>query len=102
VQAFLNIRNPKITTFDDRSIQKYKDTNDGFIIEISREDAEELAKIGDYNPDNFRKEYVAFNSNQIKSATDNVGTYSRTDNNIYKENIPFENEKAIGKPDSKL
>ena len=27
-------------------------------------------------------EYVVFNSNQIKSATDNVGTFSKTDNNI--------------------
>lgn len=29
--------------------------------------------------------YISFNSNQIKSATGNVGTFSRTDNNIYKE-----------------
>ena len=37
--------------------------------------------------DDNRKEnqtiYIVHNSNQIKSATDNVGTFSRTDNNIY-------------------
>ena len=82
IQAFLNLRNPKITNFDDRNINKYKKSNDGFIIEVSKEDAEELAFIGNYNPDNFRTEYVVFNPNQIKSATDNIGTFSTTDNNI--------------------
>lgn len=37
--------------------------------------------------DDNRKEnqtiYIVHNPNQIKSATDNIGTFSRTDNNIY-------------------
>ena len=31
-------------------------------------------------------DYVVLNPNQIKSATDNIGTFSRTDNNIYHAN----------------
>lgn len=80
IQTFLNIRNPKITTFDDRDINKYKTTNDGFIIKVSEENAKKLASIGDYNPDNFKVEYVAFTPNQIKSATDNNGQFSSSDN----------------------
>ena len=83
IQTFLNIRNPKITTFDDRDINKYKATNDGFIIKVSEEDAKELASIGNCNPNNFKVQYVAFNPNQIKSATDNNGSFSSIDNNIY-------------------
>jgi hypothetical protein len=46
------------------------------------EDAKELASIGNYNPDNFRVEYVAFSANQIKHI-DNTGTYSKENPNIY-------------------
>lgn len=68
LETYLNIKNPKFTTFEDRNINKYFDKNDGFIINVSKKDAEELASIGGYNPDNFRKEYVAFKPNQIKLA----------------------------------
>lgn len=34
--------------------------------------------------------YIAFNSNQIKSATENSGEFSREDNNIYHESRPVE------------
>lgn len=87
IQTFLNIRNPKITTFDDRDINKYKATNDGFIIKVSEEDAKELASIGGYNPDNFKVEYVAFNPNQIKHV-ENLGAWSTEDNNIYHNLTP--------------
>lgn len=71
---FLNIRNPKITNFTG-------DNTKGFNSEDSN--------IGDNNDGQFininsskPKEYVAFSSNQIKSATDNVGTFSRTNDRI--------------------
>ena len=32
--------------------------------------------------------FIAFNSNQIKSATENIGTFSRTDNDIRYRKIP--------------
>lgn len=71
---FLNIRNPKITNF-------IGDNTKGFNSEDSN--------IGDNNDGQFininsskPKEYVAFSPNQIKSATDNVGTFSRTNDDI--------------------
>lgn len=71
---FLNIRNPKITNF-------IGDNTKGFNGEDSN--------IGDNNDGQFininsskPKEYVAFSPNQIKSAIDNVGTFSRTDDNV--------------------
>lgn len=36
-----------------------------------------------YNAASFGKEYVVFNPNQVKSATDNTGEFSSSDNNIY-------------------
>lgn len=71
---FLNIRNPKITNF-------IGDNTKGFNSEDSN--------IGDNNDGQFininsskPKEYVAFSPNQIKSATANVGTFSKTNNRI--------------------
>ena len=71
---FLNIRNPKTTNYigdntkgfnrEDNNIDK---NNDGQFININSSKP---------------KEYVAFSPNQIKSATDIVGTFSRTYNDV--------------------
>ena len=71
---FLNIKNPKVTNYIGNNLDGYdkkdsniNENNDGqYIIVTGR-------KI---------KEYVVFNPNQIKSATDNVGTFSRTNDKI--------------------
>ena len=66
---FLNIRNPKKTNYEGTSEKGYtkKDSN------IGDNDGQHII-ISDAN----YSEYVAFNSNQIKSAIDNIGTFSRT------------------------
>jgi hypothetical protein len=77
---FLNIRNPKITNFTG-------DNTKGFNSEDSN--------IGDNNDGQFininsskPKEYVAFSPNQIKSATANVGAFSRTNDDIRYREVP--------------
>lgn len=84
---FLNIRNPKITNFTG-------DNTKGF----NREDS----NIGDNNDGQFininsskPKEYVAFSPNQIKSATANVGTFSRTNDDIRYREVPNSSFKSL-------
>ena len=62
----INMQNPKVTDYTDRKVENYKNTNDGFIIEATEKDALQL--IGDrdgYNTENFKKEYVVFEPEQI-------------------------------------
>ncbi len=62
----INIQNPKITNYKNRKVTDYKDTNDSFIIEATKEDALQLINGRDgYNTDNFTKEYVVFEPEQI-------------------------------------
>lgn len=70
---FLNIRNPKITNYEGTSEKGYtrKDSNTG------DNDGQHII-ISDASYD----EYVAFNPNQIKSATDNVGTFDSSNDSI--------------------
>lgn len=56
-----------VTDVEDNGLQNQNDTISGY--EIS-------------------DEYIAFNPNQIKSATDNVGTFSRTDDDIRYREVP--------------
>ena len=83
---FLNIRNPKITNYEGTSKKGYtrKDSNTG------DNDGQHII-ISDANYD----EYVAFNPNQIKSATDNIGAFSTEDNRIdrFEDTILNENNK---------
>ena len=73
IPVFLNIKNPKeMSAEDDSMIGKEIVNNDGIIV-IYPEDAKT----------NW-KEYVATNPNQIKSATDNVGTFSEDDDIRYR------------------
>ena len=76
---FLNIKNPKVTNYIGNNLDGYdkkdsnvNENNDGqYIIVTGR-------KI---------KEYVVFNPNQIKSATNNVGSFSNEDNNVYHSSV---------------
>lgn len=70
---FLNIRNPKITNYEGTRKKGYtkKDSN------IGDNDGQHII-ISDAN----YSEYVIFNPNQIKSATDNVGTYDTNNPDI--------------------
>lgn len=70
---FLNIRNPKITNYKGTRKKGYtkKDSN------IGDNDGQHII-ISDAN----YSEYVVFNPNQIKSTTDNVGTYDTNNPNI--------------------
>lgn len=71
-QVFLNIKNPYIDeiNFEDllSNNKAYSNKHDGAFL-----------MLGDHY-------LVKNNSNQIKSATDNIGTFSRTDDNIYHAN----------------
>ena len=78
---FLNIRNPKITNYEGTSEKGYtrKDSNTG------DNDGQHII-ISDANYD----EYVAFNPNQIKSATGNTGAFSNEDDDIYHSSVTEE------------
>lgn len=79
--AFLNIRNPYYAENEDNL--RLSELNS---IDVSKEFSEGLKSDGYdgvfFNGD-FREEVVSFYPNQIKSATDNQGTFSINSNNIY-------------------
>lgn len=95
IALFMNARNPAIIDYKgeeyDRKIEDefYTPGNSFTIIDRKAEvainkgyDALIVKNVKDgtnYPID----DYVVLNPNQIKSATDNIGTFSRTDNNIY-------------------
>ena len=70
---FLNIKNPINTYYYGNSKNGYTEKSDT----PNKPDGQHI-KIEDKN----YEEYVATNPNQIKSATDNIGTFSTTDDNI--------------------
>lgn len=109
ISVFLNIMNPytnKKGLITDKSIpDRIKTYNDGAIVisngfpDIEREKnwKKAIKDIAEKNPNLSyneqlelmpqslgEKQYIVKNPNQIKSATDNIGTFSREDNNIYK------------------
>ena len=75
MDLFLNIKNPIIN--DVLTDDKTKEGYDGVLIKHDNS-----SRLGDW--------YVAPTANQIKSATDNVGTFSKEDNNIYHSSITEE------------
>ena len=89
-EVFLNIRNPYNITKESRSSniaytynRPFNEWTDWHKKNISKEEADLVnSKDGiiDLVEDN---EFVVKNSNQIKSAIDNNGNFSKTDNNIY-------------------
>ena len=104
---FLNIRNPKINEYKYNVIDSKID-KDGHIFRKESREVEELSSVTptDFDGQNIRIyhpeyksfaypineyktykqkdeiEWVAINPNQIKSATDNIGTFSTTNNDI--------------------
>ena len=64
--VFLNIKNPKKGNTEINDWYTPKNNEDGLILEAN----------------NVIEEYIIFNANQIKSATDNIGTFSRDNDDI--------------------
>lgn len=87
--VFLNIKNPLSSDKNDPSYRIYED----YKLDIAfgdEDDTQTLLKNKGYDgvvavnkSENNVIEYVAWDSNQIKSATGNVGTFSRTNIDIY-------------------
>ena len=75
--VFLNIKNP-IT--DERTIKEIQAFEPS--IDIIKNAYNKDGLIGTNKIENNTVEYIVYDSNQIKSATDNIGTFSRTDDNI--------------------
>ena len=80
MEVYLNIRNPYYATVED--MERLAEANSA---EASREFRERLEAEGYdgvyYNGD-LNEEWVAFHPNQIKSATDNVGTYDSNNDDV--------------------
>ena len=86
-EFFLNIKNPNLTnvplnidTVETLLTVDYIKGTDGIQGHDDANTNENLSK-------SKGQEYVAIRSNQIKSATDNIGTFSTTDNNIRHSSI---------------
>lgn len=98
ISAFLSIKNPAIVEHDGSTIVHLsKETRN--IINNSNEGAiiknvnERTNYSGEAAFDLIGTDYIIFNPNQIKSATDNNGEFSDQDNNIYHEH--FEQSKSL-------
>lgn len=84
--AFLNIRNPVMAGEALRKNAKKPKGKSRPYGDVKREEYSKFnpsvnnGYINDFNF--FQNEYIAINSNQIKSATENVGTFSTEDNRI--------------------
>src|SRR5690606_16912184 len=80
METFLNIRNPYYLSYDEFSELSEIDTK-----EASKEFTDDKINEGYdgvYFNGNLNQEWVAYNPNQIKSATENVGTFSNESNDI--------------------
>ena len=96
-EVFLNIRNPYNITKESRSSniaytynRPFNEWTDWHKKNISKEEADLVnSKDGiiDLVEDN---EFVVKNSNQVKSATDNVGAFSNEDDDIYHSSVTEE------------
>lgn len=100
VRAFyLSIQNPASSNVGYKALKKFQGQNDAGI--KAREELENMGYDGVNNDD---EEYIAFESNQIKS-TQNRGTYSASDNIYYQmsskeitENLLRDIKKTLTKP----
>lgn len=110
--TFLNIRNPYVTNkegkqmHDDsatvKDLQQAKNNNqDGVIIENVRDYGPNDGERMNWETNEFAThpttDYVVFNPNQIKSATDNIGTFSPENADImyYKQRVSAERQRAV-------
>lgn len=78
IAAFINLRNPSISNFNGNLTFEELRKQENAIINNS-DDGSVLNTI---DKEGVGVQYVVFNPNQIKSATDNVGTFSRENDNI--------------------
>ena len=65
---------------------------DGLIITNVIDKGTEVSKNGEYAE--VANDYIVFNPNQVKSAIDNIGTFSTTDNNIRHSSITEQSSKV--------
>lgn len=100
--CFLNIKNPMYfeTLGDFRNYSSKKghyNENGDFVSDVKLPEEYDGVIVKRRNNSDDSKEFVAPSSNQIKSATGNVGTFSRTNDNIqmYIENGENENARAL-------
>ena len=77
---FLNVRNPANEGQGYKALNRYQGQNGAGI--KARED---LIAAGFDGVNNSDEEFIAFEPNQIKSATDNTGAFSAMDENIYNQ-----------------
>ena len=84
--VFLNIRNPK---YSDKLHRIY--TSDSRINSLQEEGYDSVIgnDVKGRDVESKGKEYLVFNPNQIKSATDNTGAFSTKDDNINNNQIDF-------------
>lgn len=86
MEVFLNVRNMaefNVQNFPNTFVSAFYSTTteDRKMFESLGYDGVNLGEVGN-NIDNERPEILVFNPNQIKSATDNIGTYDSENNNI--------------------
>ena len=90
---FLNIKNPITDERTIKEIQAFKPS-----IDIIKNAYNKDGLIGTNKFENNTVEYVAYDSNQIKSATDNTGSFNIKDDNIYNSDTieEYETVASIG------
>lgn len=87
--VFLNLRNPSYSEFDGNlTLSQLREKENNII-----KNADDGAIINTYDKEGKGLQYIVFDPNQVKSATDNNGNYSTTDNNIYKREISNQSNK---------
>lgn len=92
--VFLNIKNPLSSDKTSTSYRVYNDYKLGIAFESNEDNMQTLLKNKGYDGviatnefENNIIEYIAWDSNQIKSATDNNGNFSNEDDNIYHSSV---------------
>ena len=80
IAVFLNVRDPYYATSEEN--ERLAELNDRDASIEFREDVESEGYDGVYYNGDLRQEAVVFSPNQIKSATDNIGTFSTENDDI--------------------
>ena len=84
---YLSIQNPAPEGVAYRVLNKYKGQNDA-----GKKARQELIRLGYDGVNNGNEEYIAFYPSQIKSATDNVGTFDKNNPNTRYQNRATDTE----------
>ena len=86
---FLNIKNPADSSTGYKALNTYKGQNEAGV-----KARELLISQGYDGVNNDNEEYIAFKSNQIKSATDNNGDFDANNDNVLFQTTPEEQQAA--------